>query len=85
MTQTNSPRGRVVKVLACQSEDRWIGSHTSPIIFLFLHIENAYRNCKSLDFKAIQFDTVDSIEILMYRPNLSPVVYVELLSSSLQV
>ena len=39
--------------------------------FSFLHIENAHRNCKSLDFDSIRFDTVDSIEISMYRPNLT--------------
>ena len=29
------------------------------------------RICKSLDFDSIRFDTVNSIEISMYRPNLS--------------
>ena len=44
------------------------------ILFSVLHIENAYRICKSLDFDSIRFDAVDSIEISMYRPNFNPIL-----------
>ena len=60
--------------LRCQPGNRRVtGSNPTPShITPFLHIENEYRNCKSLDFDSIRFDTVDSIEISMYRPNLNP-------------
>ena len=56
-----------LKALACNSGGCWIEPSKVPA---FLHIENAYRICKSLDFDSTRFDTVDSIEISMYRPNL---------------
>ena len=65
----NNPRGRVVKAMACISAGCWFESLSSPSFFSFLHIGNAFIVFVSASI-SILFDTVDSIEILMYRSNL---------------
>ena len=56
--------GKVISLMFRRSLDQ--NPLMSNFFFFF-----TYRNCKNLDFKPIQSDTVDSIEISMYRPNLS--------------
>ena len=59
----------MVKALAFQPVGRWFEFHHTPIFFLFyiskMHIEIVRASI------SIQFDTADSIEISMYRPNLN--------------